>query len=146
MDYVKMLFQGRKVVHEAMTQYKLTRSAHEKSSWKSTEFWATMASGLGAVSAQMAGILPAPLGSQIAAASAALYALSRGLAKNSDPLGGVKPGLSTTEVWANALATAGAVLGAAAGALSPETAAILAAISTGAIAVSRGLAKSGAQK
>lgn len=144
-DYIKMLFKGKKVVSELVKQYKLAKDVHSRSSWKSVEFWATVLASLGAITTQAAGIIPPPLGLQIAAASSALYALSRGLAKYHDPMGGVKPGISSTETWANALATIAAIVSAYQGTVSPEVAAILAAISAGAMTISRGLAKSGKQ-
>lgn len=143
--YFKMLFKGKAVVNEMVKQYKLAKDVHSRSSWKSVEFWATMLASLGAIATQAAGIIPPPLGLQIAAASSALYALSRGLAKYHDPMGGIKPGIATTETWANVLATIAAILAGYQGTVSPDVAAILAAVSAGAMTISRGLAKSGAQ-
>jgi hypothetical protein len=53
----------------------------------------------------------------------------------------VKPGWRTTEFWVNALLIVGLVVAASASSLAPRYAAIGAAISGSAYAISRGLAK-----
>lgn len=53
----------------------------------------------------------------------------------------VKPGWRTTEFWVTVAADVGAIALAAEGALPHKYAAVLAAVSTAAYAVSRGLAK-----
>jgi len=145
LKYIQMLFKGRDVVQEAVSQGQIIKNVHSKSSFKSTEFWAAVLTGLGAVTASAVGILPAEIGAIVGAASASLYALSRGLAKNGDDLGGVKPGVSTSELVVTVLASVGQLLAASAGVVKPETATILIALSNGAYAVSRGLAKGGTQ-
>ncbi len=143
--YVRYLFKGRDVVKEAFAQGKLVKNAHAKHSWKSSEFLGSILTAGGAIAAQAAGIIPAPYGPIVAAASASFYAISRGLAKQGDPYGGLKPGLSTTELWGVILNAAGQLFAAISGAVSPETALALTAISNGAYAISRGLSKGGNQ-
>lgn len=145
MAYIKMLFSGKKVVEEAIEQGKLVKDVHSKSSFKSTEFWMAVLAGVGAVSAQAAGVVPEPFGAIVAAASGAFYAISRGLAKRDDPNGGVKPGFTTTEFMVSMLAQIATVIQASAGAVAPETATILFMVSNAAFGLSRGLAKGGAQ-
>jgi len=145
LDYFKLLMRGKPVLQEAIKQGADTKAALDKSSWKSTEFWKAALTGLGAVAAQASGLIPPPYGAIVMAASSAVYALSRGLAKHSDPLGGIKPGASTTEFWGNLTSSLGAVLMATSGAVAPETAAVLVAVSNSAYELSRGLAKGGAQ-
>ena len=144
-EYVKMLFKGKEVVEKAVDEGKLLVEVNKKSTWKTSEFWCAALASLGAISAQAAGIIPPPYGAIVASASVALYAISRGLAKNGDPLGGVKPSLATTEFWANVLVQVGNVLAATSGAVDPKTAATLMIISNSAYGLSRGLAKGGAQ-
>ncbi len=142
---IKLVFAGRKVVREAIKAHDNAKSAYEKSSWKSTEFWTAVLLGLGAIIAQATGILPEPYGAIAASVSAALYAIGRGMVKKEDPLGGAKPGVSTTEFWGNLLVQVGNVSAASVGAVNPETAAILMIVSNAAYGVSRSLAKGGAQ-
>ena len=143
--YIKLLFKGSKILPELLTNAKAVREAHQKSSWKSSEFLLTLGVAGGALAAQAGGLIPPPWGPVVLAASGALYALSRGLAKNGDPKGGLKPGLTTTELVATISAQIAVVLSAISGAVSAETAAILVAISNGAYGLSRGLAKGGKQ-
>lgn len=142
---LKMLFKGRKVLKEVMKQKGQVQKAFEKSSWKSSEFWFAVLTGLGAIAAQAGGLIPPPYGPAILASSGALYALSRGIAKHSDPLGGLKANISTTEFWVNILSNAGAITAAFSQTVAPETAAFLMMASNGAYAISRGIAKGGAQ-
>lgn len=143
--YVQMLFKGRAVVQEAIHQGEIIRNVHSKSSFKTTEFWAAVLTGLGAVTASAVGILPPEIGAIVSASSASLYAISRGLAKNGDPMGGPKIGIATTENIINLVNSAGQILAAVAGVVNPETAALLIAASNGAYGLSRGLAKGGSQ-
>jgi len=142
--YFKMLLKGKKVVQEAIDAGGSAKEALEKSSWKSTEFWAAVLTGLGAVAAQAGGMIPEPIGPIVLTASAALYAISRGFVKHKDPLGGVKPGIASTETWGNIIASLGAVAGAAAGVCDPQVAAALVLASNLSQSVSRTLAKTGA--
>jgi len=143
--YIKMLFQGKTVVAEAVKQGQIVKDVHAKSSWKSTEFWVAALSGAAAVAGQAAGFIPPPYGAIVAAGGAIIYQISRGMAKHADPEGGVKPGIATTEFAANMAANVGAALAAIGGAVSPEVAVVLAAASNSAYVFSRGLAKSGEQ-
>lgn len=145
MQYFGMLFKGKKVLEEAINQGTSAKEVLSKSTWKSSEFWMAALTGLGAVAAQAAGILPPPIGPIVMTASGAIYAISRGLAKAPDPLGGVKPGVTTTEFWVNLLSSVGALAAAASGSVSPEMAATLLTVSNSAYGLSRGLAKGGAQ-
>jgi len=142
---VKMLIRGRKVLKEVIDAHDNAKEAYEKSSWKSSEFWMAVVAGLGGVAAQLTGMIPEPYGAIAASLSAALYALSRGMAKNQDPLGGLKPGVSTTEFWGNLVSQIGSVSLAVSGAVDPKAAAMLMLISNGAYGLSRGLAKGGKQ-
>lgn len=144
-SYLRMLLRGRQAVQEAVAQAQIVKNIHSRVSWKSTEFWCAVLTGLGAVAAQAGGLIPAPYGQVILAMSTSFYAISRGLAKSGDPLGGVKPGAATSEFWAMILACLGQMSAAASGAVSAETAAILAAISSATYGASRGLAKGGSQ-
>jgi len=145
LQYVKILFKGKKAMNEAKLQYNLVREAQQKSSFKSVEFWVAVLSGLGAVAASLAGILPPELAAKIAVGSSVAYSLSRGMAKLGDPEGGIKPGLASTETWATIASTLGTVAAAVSGAVNPELAAALMSFSGAALGASRGLAKSGAQ-
>ena len=145
LQYFKMLVKGRSVVQEAVRQGVIVKNVHSQSSFKSTEFITAVLASLGAVLAQAAGIIPAPYALIVTSVSTGLYSLSRGLAKSGDPLGGVKPGETTSELWLNLLTQIGNIAASAAGAVSPETAAILMMVSNGAYGLSRGLAKGGAQ-
>jgi hypothetical protein len=145
MQYIKLLFGGRKVVEEMMKQgYNVNAEVH-KAGIKSASFWMAIVSGLGAVVAQAAGVIPPPYGQIAATISGLLYAIARGLTKKDDPLGGAKPAMATTEFWVNILAALSAVGGSVGGVTRPEVTAILASISAGAIAAADALAKSGAQ-
>lgn len=143
-DYVRLLFRGRAAVEELMAQGKLVNEAR-KAGIKTVGFWATVVTGIGAVAAQAAGIVPAPAGAIVLSASTLFYAISRGLVKRGDALGGVKPALTTSEVWANILAAVGQVAMAASSVSSPEVAVGLAALNAAAISAADNLAKSGAQ-
>ena len=145
MDYVKMLFKGRAAVETALNEGKLVVSTAQTAGVKTIGFWLTVASSLGAVAAQVGGLVPPPYGSIVLAASTLLYAISRGVVKNGDELGGVKPMMATSEAWANILAAAGQVALASSGAVSPEVATLLMSVNAGAVAMAQGLAKGGAQ-
>lgn len=145
LEKMKLLWKGRGVLREAQTQAALINDAEKKSSWRSTEFWMTALTGLGAITAQLAGIIPPPWGAVVLAASGAFYAIGRGLVKRDDALGGVKPGYATTEFWMTALSAIGALLTSLAGAVKPELAATLVMAANAAYALSRSLAKSGEQ-
>src|SRR3990167_6642665 len=145
LSYLKALVKGKQVLEEAVAQGQAVKAIHKRSSWKSSEFWAAVLVSGAAVAAQVAGVVPPPYGPVLATVPAALYALSRGIAKRDDPQGGVKPGVQTTEFWISILSAAGDVLAAVAGVVQPETAATLIAVKAGIYEVARGLAKSGAQ-
>ena len=145
LDYVKLLFKGKKILDTALSEGKAVKEIAKKSSWKSTEFWTAALAGLGAILAQAGGLIPPPYGAIGLSVSAALYSISRGLAKQADPTGGVKPGMTTTEFWLNILTQIGIVAAATSGAVDPQTAATLMLISNGAYGLSRGLAKGGTQ-
>jgi len=145
MDYIKLIFNGRKAVESLMVEGKIVADEAHKSGIKTLGFWMTILASGGAVAAQVGGLVPPPYGAIVLALSPLLYGLSRGLAKRDDPLGGVKPALASSEAWANILAAAGQLAMASQGAVSPETAAMLAAISAAAISAGDSLAKSGAQ-
>lgn len=53
-----------------------------KPGWQTTEFWVTVATDVGAVTAALAGGLPAQWAATVAAVSTTAYAIARGLAKN----------------------------------------------------------------
>lgn len=145
LGYFKMLFKGKAVADEAIKQAGEIGAITKKNSWKSTEFVTALLVGLGAIAAQAGGLLPAPWGPVVLSVSGALYAISRGFAKNADPNGGTKAGVETTEFWVAMISQVGAIAAAAANAVPAETAAILLMISNGAYGLSRGLAKGGAQ-
>lgn len=144
-DYVKMLFNGRAAVQQAMLEGKLVLNEAHKSGVRTLAFWMTVLASGGAVAAQVGGLVPPPYGAVILAASPLLYAISRGLKKRDDELGGVKPALATSEAWVNIIAAAGQLSLAASHGVSPELAATLTAVHAGAIAIADSLAKSGAQ-
>lgn len=52
-----------------------------KPGWKTTEFWATVALNVGAISAALAQVLPAKWAAVVGAVSVAAYNVSRGLTK-----------------------------------------------------------------
>lgn len=144
-DYIRILWNGRPAVEEAINQGKLVKDAAGKAGIRTLAFWATVLSSVGAVAAQAGGLIPQPYGSIVLAASPLLYAISRGLVKRDDPLGGAKPALASSEAWANIIAAAGQVALASASAVPPETATMLVSIHAAAIAAADSLAKSGAQ-
>lgn len=143
--YIKALFKGKKVIEDAVASGLSAKEALSKSSWKSSEFWIAVLTGFGGIAAQAGGILPPPWGPVVLAVSGSVYAISRGLAKKDDPLGGVKPGVATTEFWITISASVASLLSALSGAVSPDTAATLILLSNAAQGLSRGLAKGGAQ-
>jgi hypothetical protein len=145
MDYVKLLFKGRPALEAAMTEGKIVANAAHTSGVKTLSFWMTVLSSVAGIAAQVGGLIPPPYGAIVLAISPFFYAISRGVTKNGDPLGGAKPALATSEAWANILAAAGQLALASGGAVDPQTAAVLAAISAGAVTISQGLAKGGAQ-
>lgn len=52
-----------------------------KPGWKTTEFWVTIATSVGAVAAAADGVLPEKYAALAVAVSGAAYAIARGLAK-----------------------------------------------------------------
>jgi len=144
-QYVKLLFGGKPVLEEAIQQGYNVRAEYEKSSWSKPSFWLSVLVGLGAIIAQLGHAVPAPYGQIAATLSGVFYAISKGLEKRDDPLGGAKPQVCTTEFWLNLAHALAQAVGAAQGVLDPQTAAILASISAGAISAADSLAKSGAQ-
>lgn len=50
--------------------------------YQTTEFWVSVVAALGAIAAQVAGLVPEPWGAVLAGVSSAAYAISRGLAKS----------------------------------------------------------------
>ena len=145
LDYLRLLWGGRPVLEEAIEQGKVVSNAAQTSGVKTLAFWATALASVSAVAAQVGGLVPPPYGAIVLATSPLLYAISRGLVKRDDPLGGAKPALARSEVLANILAAAGQVALAAGHATSPETAVILTTVHAAAIAAADALAKSGAQ-
>ena len=145
MDYAKLLFKGRSALESIMNEGKLVVDTGRKSGVKTLGFWMTVLSSLGAVAAQAGGLIPQPYGAIILAASSLFYSISRGVVKNADPLGGVKPALTASESWVNILASVGQVAMASSGAVSPEVASILVAVHAAAVSGSQALAASGAQ-
>lgn len=145
LDYAKMLIKGRPAVEAVMAEGKLIASEAQKSGIKTLGFWMMVLSSVGTVAAQFGGFIPPPYGAIVLSVSPLLYGISRGLAKRDDPLGGVKPALASSEAWANILAAAGQVAMASSGAVSPEVASLLLAVSAAAVAAGDSLAKSGAQ-
>jgi hypothetical protein len=144
-DYMKMLFKGRAVVEDAINEGKMVANAAHTSGVKTLTFWLSVASAVGGIAAQVGGIIPPPYGAIVLASSSFFYALSRGITKNGDPLGGAKPALATSEVWANVIAATGQVVLAASHAVDPQIATILVAVNGAAVSLSQGLAKGGAQ-
>lgn len=143
LDYLKMLWNGRPAVELAMQQGKLSADAYHQAGIKSLTFWVTVLSGLGAVGAQVGGLLPPPWGAIALAVSASGYAISKGLGKQSDPTATVKPVLASSEGLLNVLAMVGQVAMAWSGSVSPKTAAILAQVHAVAIAAGQALAATG---
>lgn len=143
--YWDLFWKGRPALEKAIVEGKVVAAEAKKSGIKTAAFWATALASASAVGAQVGGFVPAPWGAIVLASSTALYALSRGLVKRDDPLGGVKPAVSASENWANVIGALGQVALAVGGVTSPETAAILTAIHAASVAMSDSLAKSGAQ-
>lgn len=144
-DYFKLLFKGRAALTEVMSQGKIVVDSAHKAGVKTLGFWVTLISAVGAVGAQVGGMVPPPYGVIVMASSGLLYAISRGMVKNADPMGGVKPALTSSEAWINIVGALGQVALSAAGAVDPQTATVLAAIHAGSITVSQALAAGGAQ-
>ena len=144
-DYVRMLFKGRAAVETVMREGKLVAAEAHKAGIKTLGFWASALAAVGAVAAQVGGLIPPPYGAIVLAAAPLLYGISRGLKKRDDDLGGVKPALATSDAWANILAALGQVALASQGAVAPETATVLMSVNAAAIAAADSLAKSGAQ-
>jgi len=145
LDYLKLLYKGRPAVEDAINEGRMVMNAAHTSGVKTLTFWMTVAGAVGGVAAQFGGLIPPPYGAIVLASSSFFYALSRGITKQGDPLGGAKPALATSEVWVNALAAIGQVAMAAGHAVDPQTAAVLMAVSGAAVSMSQGLAKGGAQ-
>ncbi len=143
--YIKLLWTGKGAANVILKEANTAKEQYEKEGWKSTEFWTAALAGLAAVAAQASGFVPAPYGVIVAAGSAALYQISRGLAKMGDPEGGVKPGQGTSEFWVNIITQVGSVSAASAGAVDPQVAGMLMMVSNGCYGLARGLAKGGAQ-
>jgi hypothetical protein len=144
-DYLKLLYKGRPAVEDAINEGKMVVNAAHTSGVKTLTFWLTVAGAIGGIAAQFGGLIPPPYGPIVLASSAVFYALSRGITKHGDPLGGAKPALATSEVWVNALAGIGQVLLASSHAVDPQTATILMALNGAAVSLSQGLASGGAQ-
>jgi hypothetical protein len=144
-EYLKLLYKGRPAVEDAINQGKMVANAAHTSGVKTLTFWMTVAGAIGGIAAQFGGLIPPPYGAIVLASSSFFYALSRGITKHGDELGGAKPALATSEVWVNAIAALGQVGLAAGHAVDPQTASILMAVSGAAISLSQGLAKGGAQ-
>ena len=144
-DYLKLLYKGRPAVEDAINQGRMVANAAHTSGVKTLTFWMTVAGAIGGVAAQFGGFIPPPYGAIVLASSSFFYALSRGITKHGDDLGGSKPALATSEVWVNAIAALGQVAMAAGHAVDPQTAAVLMAVSGAAVSLSQGLAKGGAQ-
>lgn len=56
-----------------------------KSGWKTTEFWVSLLTTVGAVGSGIVGFLPASTAAIVASVASAAYAISRGLAKKDVP-------------------------------------------------------------
>lgn len=57
-----------------------------KSGWRTTEFWISLLTSVGAVGAAIAGLpISAPVAAGVAAVSSVAYAISRGMAKSKQP-------------------------------------------------------------
>lgn len=145
LDYLKMLYNGRSAVEEAINQGKMLATTAKNDGLKNWSFWLSAIAALGAVAAQAGALIPPPYGVIVASVATLAFSISRGFAKNSDPLGGVKPQGTATETWHNILVAVIGVLGAVKGVLSPQAAAQLALASTVAQSIASGLAAGGAQ-
>jgi len=145
LGYIRLLFGGRRVLEEMINQGKLIADTKAHNSFTSLPFWLSVISGVAAIGGQLAGVIPPPYGQIAASVSALLYAVSRGISKRDDPLGGAKPAIATTEAWVNILTAGSQVMLASQGLVPPNVAAILASLNAGAVAVADNLAKSGAR-
>lgn len=111
-----------------------------KRGYLTTEFWVLVITNVAVLAASLAEALPAKYAALFAAVSTSLYAVSRGVAKLTLPTAG-GPGPRTTEFWATMIVNVGVLAAALADALPEKYAAYAAAVSTGAYAVARGVAK-----
>ncbi len=139
-DYLKMLWNGRSAVESVIQEGRLAADAYHKGGIRSLSFWLTALTSVGAVAAQVGGLIPNPYGAVALAISASGYAIARGLGKRSDPTASAKPTLATSEGLANIAAAVSQVVLAWQGIVPPETAAILAQVNAVSLAVSRALA------
>lgn len=144
-DYVKLLFKGRAALEEVINQGKIVKDSAHKAGVQTLGFWMTVLSSGAAIGAQVGGFVPPPWGAVVMAASAMMYSISRGVVKNADPMGGVKPALTSSEAWVNILGSLGQLAMVSTGAVDPQTAIILGAVHAGAVSASQALAASGAQ-
>ena|SRR3990167_1947814 len=141
LEKIKVLLRLNKTSKTVVEEVTKVKEASKKNGIRSSEFYLAILLSLSSILAAAAGALP-PLYAAIAVtASAVSYTLSRGITKQSDLAGGDKPGYKTSEFYIGLASDLGALLAAAAGAVSPETSAILITASRVAYAVSRGLAK-----
>lgn len=143
-DYVKMLFNGRKAVQEAITQGKIVVSEYHTAGIKTAAFWASLLAGLSAIALQVAGLIAPPWGAIVLAASSFIYAVARGIVKLPDPTAGLKPFASTSEGWLAILSALVTLLSAIKGVVSPQAASVLGSVIAAGVAVSQSLAASGA--
>jgi hypothetical protein len=143
LDYLKMLFNGRAAVEQALAQEKLAVDAYHTAGIRSLAFWTVALTSLGAVAAQVGGLLPPPWGAVALALSATGYAISRGLGKQSDPTATAKPTLATSEGILNILGIVAQVVMAWQGVVPANVAAMLAQVHALAIGASQALAATG---
>lgn len=144
-DYVKLLFKGRAALESVMNEGKVVVDSAHKGGIMTLGFWATVLSAGAAVAAQAGGFVPPPWGAVVLAGGSLVYSISRGMVKNADPMGGVKPALTSSEAWMNILGGLGQVAMTLTGVTTPETAVILGAVHAAAISASQALAAGGAQ-
>ena len=138
---LRLALRANKIVEVIDDEAKEIAEAKKKSGWRSTEFCMTLLASLGAVAASSVGILPPVWAAAVASLSTLSYTLSRGLAKQTDPAGGEKPGWKTTELWMGLLSDLGGLLAAAGGLVPPDAASIMAPLSRASYSVPRGMAK-----
>ena len=143
MDYVKLIFNGRAAVEELLQQEKLASGAYHQAGIKSLAFWTVLLAGIGAVGAQVSGLIPPPWGAIALAISATGYAVARGLGKQSDPTATAKPLFTTSEGLINLLGIMAQVVMAWQGLVPPNIAAILAQVHAVALGASQALAATG---
>ena len=144
MSYLHLLFEGRSALSTLIAEGKIVIAEGHQAGIKSAAFWAAFLSAIAPVGLQIGGFVPPPYGQIVMTACALVYALSRGIAKKSDPLAGLKPFASTSEALFNIASAASNVLLAVGHASSPQTAMILASANATILSLSHGIVQSGA--